>query len=677
MRSSFSLGQRILFGFIVVLVITTAVGGLALFQMSKAARTAEALDKKFLPEVEQSTHIAKRLFGARIAFRTFGYTLEKKQFEEGMKDLAELRGELKEIGGIAEKFPEMAELKKKIELANVALDQYTEYGHESGKQGDIVRQEIEKMDVAQTAVFDACAAYIDEQNGRMDKLVAEGAAAVEIQKRWSRIVDATTIRRLMQEVRYALTRARADRDFKTMDTELAKTEKIVELSASLRDKSTQEADKKSMETVRACAEDYRAAAVRLVGGSNGLIEVSKKRSIAGAALNDIADAIMASGMTDANTGADETEAGLMFAVSATTIGLVAAIVVGIVLALFLTRSITGPVNAVIQGMQSSSEQVAAASGQVAESSQQMASGASEQASSLEETSASLEEMSSMTRQNADNARQANSMAGEASGAAEKGRDAMVRMTQAIEKIKKSSDETAKILKTIDEIAFQTNLLALNAAVEAARAGDAGKGFAVVAEEVRNLAQRSAEAAKNTARLIEDSQKNADNGVSVSQEVSTTLQSIVSSVKKLQQLNSEVSAASDEQSKGIEQVNTAVSEMDKVTQSNAANAEESASASEELSAQSRELQDMVKRLHFIVTGQADAAVHAAPSAAHYAPASSALHRPAPKQHAAPAHRKSVDVAKVIPPAKQAVAKAAAKKSDAERVIPLSDDEMSDF
>jgi methyl-accepting chemotaxis protein len=284
---------------------------------------------------------------------------------------------------------------------------------------------------------------------------------------------------------------------------------------------------------------------------------------------------------------------------------IAALSLGALLAWSITRSIARPINRIIAGLTEGSEQVASASGQVSSASQSLAEGSTEQAAGLEETSSSLEEMASMTKQNADNAQQANTLASEASKSADGGTQSMTRMNDAIQEIQKSSDETAKIIKVIDEIAFQTNLLALNAAVEAARAGEAGKGFAVVAEEVRNLAMRSAEAAKNTANMIEESVKNSKNGVDIATEVGKVLDEIVQSIGKTTDLVSEIAAASSEQAQGIDQVNTAMAQMDKVTQQNAANAEESASASEELSAQAESMQDVVNDLAALIGGSAAA------------------------------------------------------------------------
>ncbi|MFH1034920.1 MAG: methyl-accepting chemotaxis protein, partial [Pseudomonadota bacterium] len=215
------------------------------------------------------------------------------------------------------------------------------------------------------------------------------------------------------------------------------------------------------------------------------------------------------------------------------------------------------------------------------------------------TSSSLEEMSSMTKTNADNAAQANSLMSEAKTLVARANQSMGELTQSMQDINAAGEQTGKIIKTIDEIAFQTNLLALNAAVEAARAGEAGAGFAVVAEEVRNLAMRAAEAAKNTSSLIEGTIKKTKEGSELVARTNDAFQEVATSAAKVAELVGEIAAASSEQAQGIEQVNKATNEMDKVTQTNAANAEESASASEELSAQSETMQGFVADLEALV------------------------------------------------------------------------------
>lgn len=253
------------------------------------------------------------------------------------------------------------------------------------------------------------------------------------------------------------------------------------------------------------------------------------------------------------------------------------------------------------------EQVALAAGQISTGSQALAQGASEQASTLEEISSSLQEMASMSQQNAANAQEARSLTDNARHSADTGTGSMQRLSQAVDEIKQASDETAKIVKTIDEIAFQTNLLALNAAVEAARAGDAGKGFAVVAEEVRNLAMRSAEAAKNTAQLIEEAVRKAEDGVMLNREVLGNLGEIVTQVHKVSEVMGEIATASEQQQQGVQQLNTAVRQLNQVTQQTAANSEEAASTAEELSGQALEMR------HLVGTFQLSQATTAAPQA----------------------------------------------------------------
>jgi methyl-accepting chemotaxis protein len=306
----------------------------------------------------------------------------------------------------------------------------------------------------------------------------------------------------------------------------------------------------------------------------------------------------------------------------------AAIVIATFVWLFAARSITRPLQnifrglrtfsvqeltetggrleTIIESMQQGADEVASAATQVASASQALAQGSSEQAAATEETSSASEEMSAVTQRNSGYAQDAKSLARNAQDSAEKGTQAMTRMAHAISDIHKSSLDTANVLKVIDEIAFQTNLLALNAAVEAARAGEAGKSFAVVAEEVRNLAQRSAEASRNTAALIDVSTKSAEHGVEISKDVEEALAEITNSASEVNDLVVKIAAASGDQATGFGQINSSISQMSTVTQQNAANAEESAAAAEELTNQVDGLNDIVNQLRALVEARGSAA-----------------------------------------------------------------------
>jgi methyl-accepting chemotaxis protein len=355
-----------------------------------------------------------------------------------------------------------------------------------------------------------------------------------------------------------------------------------------------------------------------------------------------------------------------------------AVLGGVLLAIFLTRSITRPINRVVEGLTDGASQVASASAQVASSAQGLAEGSSEQAAGIEETSSSMEEMSSMTRQNAENASHANRLMGETSRVIEEASQSMEELNGSMKDISDASEETAKIIKTIDEIAFQTNLLALNAAVEAARAGEAGAGFAVVADEVRSLAMRAAEAAKTTADLIEGTVKRIKNGSDLVSRTNEAFARVASGARKVEDLVGEISAASQEQAQGILQINGAVSEMDKVVQQNASGAEEAAAAAEEMNAQAEQMKGFVLELVAVVNGSHGA--HASGQGAgiqafvsHQAPVGALTPvRKATLPQALPTLRKTAQA-----PASPGTGHFQSNGRAPSQVIPLDGDDLTDF
>ena len=438
-----------------------------------------------------------------------------------------------------------------------------------------------------------------------------------------------------------------------------------------------------LEQTQADRDKYKAVRSQILLASRSATNASASSLVyqkARAELDPLSDAYLTSlskcedqEKKEAADSAESVLAAIRSSSSGLMIGLAIALALAAILGYLIVRNTTRILSHAAGSLSEGAFQVTSAAGQVTSSSQSLAQGASEQAASVEETSASLEETASMTKRNAENAQKANDLAKQARTAAERGAEDMQSMSTAMNTIKISSDEVAKIIKTIDEIAFQTNILALNAAVEAARAGEAGMGFAVVADEVRTLAQRSAQAAKETAAKIEGALSSTAQGVQISGKVAEALNEIVAKVRQVDELVTEVASASKEQTTGITQINTAVGQMDKVTQGNAAAAEECAAAAEQLNAQSEAMKQAVGELTRLVSGS-----HGLTAGRQ--PAARPLSRPAPQIHSnGNGLHHSLDHGRAAQPGKRKMAEpmaAATAKANAHSEIPM-DGDFKDF
>lgn len=589
-----TLGKRISIGFSILVLITLVLGALGVINMRSAASDSARLSDIYAPEVQVATEVFATANQIRYDIRAFTMQDNETALANAKKGFVELQKYLNDAKELGKKY----NLKALIENEAKASKALVEYMASVERSEKILanKKAFDKQMADNAAIFMKNAEdYLRTQEVQLKEEMVAKLESAKLMARLEKITHISNVMNIGNNARVMGQRAQAKNDVTFLEGAITQFDGIYKMIAQIRATTVRPANLEQLKNIEDAAKTYEAALKGFVGvmqatATEGTLRVKVASEVLAAA-----EAVVDLGVKNTIDIAKESTTSLNIASWVMIIGLIVALLISILTALFIIRSIVKIVTEAVKSLSEGTTQVVSASEQISSASVSLAEGASSQASSVEEVSATIEEATASNNQNADNSREANILAQHSNDAAKVGNQRVGDLMVAMQEITASSQKISRIIKTIDEIAFQTNLLALNAAVEAARAGEHGLGFAVVAEEVKNLAERSAGAAKEITGIIEASIDQVKAGTEVANKTKESFTEILNGIKKTSDLIGEIAISAKEQAEGMNQIATAMGSVDQITQQNASASEETAAAAEELNAQALSMLDNVSEL----------------------------------------------------------------------------------
>ncbi len=598
MNTVVSIGRRVGLGFAAVLVLAGLSGALTIFEVRTVRHAAEQMESEYVPEARLSAELEGQVGVLRLESQGFGLTSQRERLEAAHRELEGARHRLAELKTLSEAHPDLTVLRERVGQMGEQLQAFAD-------RIDELTQAVEAQTAGRQGLDEVAATFVTDlahlgatQYERFEHESSEGVAAEALRERVQKLRLVQLVEAELGQLRVVAAKAQINRDSAPIQAALPRFERVDAHLEELGNLLRVAADREELEAIVASATDYRRNMEAVARLTQELNEVGVACDALGAALLAESEELAMAGMDRTSEAALQSESRLDFTVRAVVFGFVGLIVIGLLISTRVVTRVRHTLMEISQSLAAGADQMVHASRQIAVAANQVATGATESAASLEETSASMEEVSSMLRRTSGHTEEASTLAHGAHESTAVGTERAEALNRAMESIKVSSGEISQIIKTIDEIAFQTNLLALNAAVEAARAGEAGAGFSVVAEEVRALAQRATNAARDSGEKIETAVRNSDLATSFAAELTVELGKIRERVTGVDRLIDSIAHSTREQSDGVEQINRAVRDIDQVTQTNAAAAEESASASEELTAEADSVRRLVEHLELL-------------------------------------------------------------------------------